>query len=228
MFQHLIPFMVQAAVNAVNQQQERRLQSPQANTQRANTQQGAIQGFFGSPLGMALLGLALGRVFPNAFAPPGSGYERAMLNAMLNQLSQTSSLNRAALSSLARIPPVPSVLGALESRASAQAERAAERALAQLPPGVQLPGLRERMRSAAYSALAPDMAQVLQAEQRIPFEDALRRLQMLQSIGGQAADLAQGYGYLAQLYGQRGNLFVGALPQLLEGLWLWGLSKKQR
>lgn len=218
MFWWLIPTMVQAGVGAWQARQQARVASPWARFEQ----------FAQSPWGMAALGLLAGRIFPNAFVAPGSGYEQALLGAMGGQLDQSRALQRMALSALARIPPAPSLGGLLEARAQAGAERAAERAVADLPAGVQLPGLRERVRGAAYAALREPSVELALREPSVAYEQALRHLQLLAGVGGQAADLAQQYGYLAQLHGQRGNLFYGALPQLLAGLWEWGLERKRR
>lgn len=218
MFEWLIPTLANAAVNAVQARQNAAVASPWAN----------FQTFAQSPIGMAALGWLIGRIFPNAFAAPGSGYERAMLSAMGSQLDAQRALLRTQLAQLSRIPPAPSVAGLVEAQARAESERAAQRATQQLPIGVQLPGLRERVRSSAYAALREPSLQLLQRESLLPYEQALRHLQMLAGIGGQAADLAQQYGYLAQLYGQRGNMFYGALPQLLAGLFEWGFERRKR
>lgn len=218
MFGWLIPSAVQAAFNALQQRQASRVASPW----------GSFAQFAQSPLGMGALGLLIGRAFPNAFAAPGSGYERAMLNAMLSGVSQQGDLLRRQMALLARIPPPPSLAGALDAQAQANAERMAERAIAGLPVGVQLPGLRERVRSGAYATMREPSLELLQREATLPYEQSLRALQMLAGIGGQAGDLAQQYGYLAQLWGQRGNMFYGALPQLLAGLWQWELERRRK
>lgn len=218
MFGWLIPYAVQAGLGALQAQQSARVASPWAR----------FESFAQSPWGMAALGWLVGRAFPNAFAAPGSGYERAMLGAMGSLLGENQAILRRVLGQLGRVPPVPSVAGVVEAGAQAGSERAAERAVASLPVGVQLPGLRERVRSGAYAALREPSLELLQREGVLPYEQALRQLQMLAGIAGQAGDLAQQYGYLAQLYGQRGNLFYGALPQLLAGLWEWGLERRRK
>ncbi len=194
-------------------------------------ERGSSWAWLRSPLGQSLiaagLGWLAGLAFPNAFAEPGSGWRQYVLERALDELQRAGRVNQLALLALGRVPPAPSIYWRAQQRARAESKRAGESSARSLPVGVSLPGLRERVESAVYANLSRTLDDILRGEAQDPIERALRQIQMLQAVGGQSRDLAQSYGYLAQLWGQMGNSWVGMLPQLLAGLTLESLRRRE-
>lgn len=165
-------------------------------------------------LWLGLLGAGIGTLFPNAFAEPGSGYKRTLMTQMLESLQRQDRTGRTMLRMLANLPPTTNTYYAAQQTAQAQAKRQGEAATRTLPAGVQMPGLQQRIETAAYAQLARPLQDLLRQDNRDAYERILQQINMLQAIGGQSRDLANSYGYLAQLYGQMGNNWTGMLPQL--------------
>jgi hypothetical protein len=176
---------------------------------------------------LAGLGALIGLVFPNAFAEPGSGYRRLLMTQMLEALQRQDRTGRTLMQALARLPATPSFYWGAQQQAHAQAVRAGQAATRNLPAGVQLPGLAQRVESSVYAQLSQPLQNLLAGESRDAYQRALQQLQLLNAVGGQSRDLASSYGYLAQLYSQMGNNWTGLLPQLLQGLILSSMQRSR-